>query len=80
MIGNSFFGSAPHRPFDLYRFFRWRCWFDYGTGLSGDLLSHEYDAVNQILELGIPKYAVASGGIYFFDDGRDVPDVFHAVF
>lgn len=76
-----FQGPAPHRvPFSLERFFRWRCWFDYGTGLSGDLLSHEYDAVNQILELGIPKSAVASGGIYFFQDGRDVPDVFQAVF
>ncbi|MBI3983416.1 MAG: Gfo/Idh/MocA family oxidoreductase [Gemmatimonadetes bacterium] len=68
---------APHKvPFSLERFFRWRCWCDYGTGLSGDLLSHEYDGVNQILGLGIPKSAVASGGIYFFKDGRDVPDVF----
>lgn len=76
-----FQGPAPHNvPFSLERFFRWRCWFDYGTGLSGDLLSHEYDAANQILELGIPKSAVASGGIYFFQDGRDVPDVFQAVF
>jgi predicted dehydrogenase len=75
-----FEGPAPHKvPFNLERFFRWRCWFDYGTGLSGDLLSHEYDAVNQILELGIPKSVVASGGIYFFQDGRDVPDVFQAV-
>jgi len=74
-----FLGPAPHRvPFDVYRFFRWRCWFDYGTGLAGDLLSHEFDAVNQILELGIPRFATASGGIYFFKDGRDVPDVFHA--
>lgn len=76
-----FQGPAPHKvPFSLERFFRWRCWFDYGTGLSGDLLSHEYDAVNQILELGIPHSAVASGGIYFYKDGRDVPDVFHVVF
>jgi predicted dehydrogenase len=67
-------------PFSLERFFRWRCWYDYGTGLSGDLLSHEFDAVNQILGLGIPKTATASGGIYFFKDGRDVPDVFQAVF
>jgi predicted dehydrogenase len=67
-------------PFSLERFFRWRCWYDYGTGLSGDLLSHEYDAVNQILGLGIPATATASGGIYFFKDGRDVPDVFQAVF
>lgn len=72
-----FLGPAPNRvPFSVYRFFRWRCWFDYGTGLSGDLLSHEFDAVNQILELGIPETAAASGGIYFFKDGRDVPDVF----
>ena len=72
---------SPNKvPFSKERFFRWRCWFDYGTGLSGDLLSHEYDAVNQILELGIPKYATASGGTYFFKDGRDVPDVFQAVF
>jgi len=76
-----FQGPAPHKvPFSLERFFRWRCWYDYGTGLSGDLLSHEYDAVNQILDLGIPKSAAASGGIYFFQDGRDVPDVFQAVF
>jgi predicted dehydrogenase len=76
-----FQGPALHKvPFSLERFFRWRCWFDYGTGLSGDLLSHEYDAVNQILELGIPKTALASGGIYFYKDGRDVPDVFQAVF
>lgn len=76
-----FLGPAPNRvPFDVYRFFRWRCWYDYGTGLAGDLLSHEYDAVNQILELGIPRSASASGGIYFFKDGRDVPDVFHVAF
>ncbi len=73
--------AAPNKvPFNLERFFRWRCWYDYGTGLSGDLLSHEYDAVNQILEVGIPQSAVASGGIYYFKDGRDVPDVFQSVF
>jgi len=76
-----FQAAAPNKvPFSLERFFRWRCWYDYGTGLAGDLLSHEYDAVNQILGLGIPHSASASGGIYFFKDGRDVPDVFQAVF
>ena len=71
---------SGNRDFSLERFFRWRCWFDYGTGLSGDLLSHEYDAINQILDLGIPKSAMASGGIYFYKDGRDVPDVFQVVY
>jgi len=73
--------AAGHQvPFSLERFFRWRCWYDYGTGLAGDLLSHEYDAINQILDLGIPHSATASGGIYFFKDGRDVPDVWQALF
>jgi predicted dehydrogenase len=71
--------TEPH-PFSLERFFRWRCWWDYGTGLSGDLLTHEFDAINQVLALGIPHSAVASGGIYYYKDGREVPDVFQAVF
>jgi predicted dehydrogenase len=75
-----FQGPAPNQyAYDADRFFRWRKYFDYGTGLSGDLFSHEYDSINQILEMGIPKTAVASGGIYFFKDGRDVPDVWQAV-
>jgi len=75
-----FIGQAPWHDFSLERFFRWRCWWDYSTGLSGDLLTHEYDAMNQILGLGIPESAVSSGGIYFFKDGRSVPDVLHTVF
>jgi len=70
-----FIGPAPWHDFDLERFFRWRCWWDYSTGLSGDLLTHEYDALNQILDLGIPASAVSSGGVYYFKDGRTVPDV-----
>ncbi len=76
------FEAASPNPTDFSgeRFFRWRCWFDYGTGLAGDLLSHEYDAINQILGLGIPHSAVASGGVYFYKDGRDVPDTFQVVY
>ena len=70
----------------LRRFFRWRCWFDYGTGLSGDLFSHDFDAINQIMEIGIPKYASSTGGIYYYtkernpEYDRDVPDVWNATF
>lgn len=75
-----FIGQAPFHPFSLERFFRWRCWWDYSTGLSGDLLTHEYDAMNQIFDIGIPHSAVSSGGIYYFKDGRTVPDVLQTVF
>lgn len=76
-----FQAPSPNKvPFSKERFFRWRCWWDYGTGLGGDLLTHEFDALNQILNLGIPHSCVASGGVYFYKDGREVPDVFQAVY
>lgn len=75
-----FIGPAPWHDFSLERFFRWRCWWDYSTGLSGDLFTHEFDALNQILGLGIPNSAIASGGIYFYKDGRTVPDVLNMAF
>lgn len=73
-------GPDDRSKFSLERFFRWRCWWDYSTGLSGDLLTHEYDAVNQIMHVGIPHSATSSGGVYFFKDGRTVPDVLQTTF
>ncbi len=71
----AFLGSAPETPFNLEHFFRWRKWWAYGSGLSGDLLTHDYDRVNCILKMGIPASVTASGGIYTHRDGRNVPDV-----
>ena len=73
-------GPDSRDKFSLERFFRWRCWWDYSTGLSGDLLTHEFDAINQIMNLGIPDIATSSGGVYFFKDGRTVPDVLQTTF
>jgi len=75
-----YMGPDERSKFSLERFFRWRCWWDYSTGLSGDLLTHEYDAVNQIMKIGIPHSATSSGGVYFFKDGRTVPDVLQTTF
>lgn len=74
---NAFLGTAPQIPFNAEHFFRWRKWWAYGSGLSGDLLTHDYDRINCILKMGIPKYITASGGIYTHRDGRNVPDVMH---
>ncbi len=73
-------GPDARDKFSLKRFFRWRCWWDYSTGLSGDLLTHEYDVMNHMLNLGIPTSATSSGGVYFFKDGRTVPDVLQTTF
>lgn len=71
--------SGKH-DFSRERFYGWRRYWDYGTGMSGDLFSNEFDAVNSIMDLGIPASAMASGGIYYHHDGREVPDVFQAAF
>lgn len=75
-----FVGPDSRDKFSLERFFRWRCWWDYSTGLSGDLLTHEFDAINQMMGLGIPDSATSSGGVYYFKDGRTVPDVLQTTF
>ena len=71
-----FIGNAPMTDFNLEHFFRWRKWWAYGSGLSGDLLSHDYDRINCVLKMGIPNSVSSSGGIYTHRDGRNVPDVF----
>ena len=72
-----FIGNAPRTAFNTEHFFRWRKWWAYGSGLSGDLMTHEYDRLNCVLNMGIPKTVMASGGIYTHKDGRNVPDVMH---
>jgi predicted dehydrogenase len=73
-------GSAPQVPFNIERYYNWTKYFDYDFGLIGQLFTHEFDSVNQLLRIGIPKSVVSSGGIYYWKDGRDMPDVLQCSF
>jgi len=50
-----FLANATKRPFDPERFFRWRCWWEYGNGIAGDLMSHIWDCTNGVMGLGIRR-------------------------
>jgi predicted dehydrogenase len=72
---DTFLGNAPKVPYDTTRFFRWRNYKDYGTGVAGDLFVHAFSSLNYILSSKGPTRALSTGGLRFWDDGRDVPDV-----
>ena len=73
---NAFLGSAPKRPFDPVRFFRWRCFTDYGEGLAGDLFVHLISGIHFISGTNtVAQRAQSSGGLFHFKDGREFPDL-----
>ena len=53
---NRFLGPAPKRPWDPHRYFQWRLYWDYSGGISTDLLVHQTDIVNFMLDKTVPKY------------------------
>ncbi len=73
---NAFLEDAPKRPFDPVRFFRWRCFSDYGEGLAGDLFVHLISGVHFITGTStVAERAQSSGGLFRWKDGRDFPDL-----
>jgi predicted dehydrogenase len=75
-----FQGRAPKTEWDGNRFFRWRCYRDYGTGVAGDLFVHLFSGMHFITGATGPTRAFATGGVRFWNDGRDVPDVLLGLF
>ncbi|HZR32032.1 MAG TPA: Gfo/Idh/MocA family oxidoreductase [Terriglobales bacterium] len=76
---NTWLNDAPKIPFNKLHFARWRCWKEYGTGVAGDLMVHLISGMMYTLGWNeAPRSAQALGGIFRFDDGRNMPDL-HAV-
>ncbi len=54
-------GPAPERPYHpAYLPFKWRGWWDFGTGALGDIGCHAIDPVFRALKLGAPLSVQAS--------------------
>ena len=73
---NTWIRDAPARPFDAARFFRWRCFADYGEGLAGDLFVHLLSGFQCVSGINtVPNRAQSTGSLTYFKDGRDYPDL-----
>ncbi|MBA3972957.1 MAG: oxidoreductase [Candidatus Solibacter sp.] len=74
-----FLGHAPKRPFEPIRLFRWRNYQDYGTAVAGDLYVHLLTGIHTATESLGPNRIYSTGGLRYWNDGRDVPDTMFAV-
>ena len=76
---NAFLGDAPKKPFEPVRFFRWRNYKDYGTGVAGDLFVHLLTGLHTVTSSMGPSSIYALGDLNYWKDGRDAYDLVTAL-
>lgn len=72
---DTYVGDAPKVPFEAKRFFRWRNYKDYGTGVAGDLFVHLLTNLHTITSSIGPNKIFALGELNYWKDGRDAYDL-----
>jgi len=77
---DAYLSNTNKREWDPKRFFRWRNYTDYGTGVSGDLFVHLLSMLHFIMQSKGPNQVYSSGGLRYWKDGREVPDIQMGVF
>jgi predicted dehydrogenase len=55
--------NSPKVPFEPSRFFCWRLWKDYGTGIAGDLFVHVLSSLQYIMDAQGPEKVYTTGDI-----------------
>jgi predicted dehydrogenase len=71
---NGFLGGAPARDFDADRYINWRLFQDYSGGNVHENLSQQLAFWYKVMGLEIPHAVTMTGGLYRWQDGREVPD------
>lgn len=61
--------------YDAKKFFWWRNYKEFGTGMSGDLYVHLITGIHYVTGSKGPSRILSSGELAYWKDGRNVPDV-----
>jgi predicted dehydrogenase len=72
---NRYTEGMPKADWDAKKFFWWRNYRDFGTGVAGDLFVHLLSGIHLLTDSLGPQTIFASGQLCYWKDGRDVPDV-----
>lgn len=76
---SAWLGNAPEVPWNPHHYFEWRCYSSYSGCVAGDLLIHRISRIIKACNLSFPRRVVGMGGIWQWDDGRDLPDNFEMI-
>jgi predicted dehydrogenase len=74
-----YIAGAKKSAYDPKKFFWWRNYRDFGTGVAGDLFVHLLSAIHFITGSNGPVKIFSTGQLAYWNDGRDVPDVMTAI-
>ncbi|MBP6963357.1 MAG: Gfo/Idh/MocA family oxidoreductase [Armatimonadetes bacterium] len=74
-----FLDGLEDRPFDPHFFREWQLYRDLSIGTIGLLGSHMIDVVHWFMDDALPTAAVASGGNFAWNDGRENEDTMYAL-
>jgi len=72
-------GHAPSIPWNPHHYFEWRNYSAYSGGIATDLFIHRITRIMKACNLLYPRRVVGMGGIWQWNDGRDLPDNFEMI-
>ena len=71
--------NKPARPFDPQRYFEFRLYREFSSGIPDQWMSHAIDLVHWFLDDNYPSSVMAHGGVLAWRDGRENADTFQAL-
>jgi predicted dehydrogenase len=76
---NAWLADAPQTAWNPHHYREWRCYSAYSGGIATDLFIHRITRIMRACNLLYPRRVVGMGGIWQWNDGRDLPDNFEMI-